>query len=360
MRADSRGAIPLFERLYFGTCRYLKVQFSYRACISLAPDVSSVMAVSLRILVIMLVASLSASICAAETSTLNEELSLIDQQLSHMKIQLSEVVAQMRDAKQHVAEKELEVAQHQRSLASKPTGIHAGQLQHAKQRLALAKMGVDAAAAKFERIQRRMEDLASERIALLASRDNRPPGRQDPKPAPAQVTAPVPLATQAAPETDVPSRAYSEHQEARAATAEPEQVSAPVLGAQGKLLDPLVIEDELQKLERHIVTAEAPQPVARNAKAFGSMIAGELALSGLGANQFYARFTATKQSTHMIVGARLEEFVRTSLKLTFTENEIGQEFILIFDVSYPDEPRAIVFQSSLMPDGDTVAAHQRF
>lgn len=300
--------------------------------------------ISLRILFVTYVMGLTVSFCVAETSTLNEDLLRIDHQLSQAKHELSAVAKQMRDAKHHVTEKEIELARHKTLLNEESTNLHAGRLQHARQRVALAKMAVDAAAAKFERIQRRMEDLAGARVALLTSRDNQVP--QSVLSEPAAPAAKVAVAPVAAP-------AFVPTNDTRAAPT-------PVLTAHGKLSDPSVIADELQKLERHLITADAPREIASHAKAFGSTIAGEIALEGLGANQFFARFTATQTQTKIVAGARFTDFVRTSVDLEFTADEMGQEFILIFDANHTEEPRAIVFQSTLMPSDEAFAAHQRF
>lgn len=301
--------------------------------------------VLLRTLIITFVASVATSLCVAETSTLNDELLLIDRQLLQAKKQLSEITTQMRDAKQYVTEKEMELVGLQAALRQESTDLQNGRLRHAKQRLALAKMGVDSIAARFERIQRRMEDLAGARVTLLASRDN-------------QVQASV--------QSDIPPAREAVATDIGIATpllAEPGNASknaVPVLSEHGKLSDPLIIARELQKLERHLVTADAPTEIATHAKAFGSTIAGEVALEGLGANQFFARFTALETQSKIVVGARFKEFVRTSIDLEFTEEEIGQQFILIFDANQTEKPRAIIFQSVLMPSDEAFAAHQRF
>lgn len=268
---------------------------------------------------------------AAGSSTLNDELLVIDEQLLDARNQLLAVAEQLREAKQVVTEKHNEVASFESALAREASALASGHLHHAKQRLALAKMGVDTSAAKFERIQRKMEDLAAARIQLLASRDN-------------QVSLNEPLR---------PHLLIT-------AVAEDDEVALPVLEVQGKLVDPVVVEATLQKLEQYLVTAAVPHNIAINAKAFGSTIDGEIALSALGGNQFFTRFTVRRNRSQVVAGARLGHYVRTRMDLAFSAEEMGREFILLLDVNSAAEPRAVVFDSALMPAKEALAVSQRF
>lgn len=266
----------------------------------------------------------------ASTSTLNDELLAIDQQLLQARNELLVVAEQMRDAKQVVAEKHNEVADLEAASALDASALATGHLRHARQRLALAKMGVDTTAARFERIQRKMEDLAAERIQLLSSRDNQ--------------------AESLAPATAVPLLNLADGGS---------EAAAPVLDVEGQLTDPAAVQSALQRLEQYLVTAEAPKKVATNAKMFGSSIEGEVALQALGGNQFFSRFIAQRRHSKIVAGARLGSFIRTSVDLKFSADEIGSEFILILDVNSAAEPSAIVFDSALIPTKDTVAVSQR-
>lgn len=290
----------------------------------------------------------------ASTSTLNDELLLIDQKLSVANTQLSEAAIQMRDAKQNATDKQIELERLQAAHTQKPDSVDARELRHTKQRLALAKMSVGTASARFARIQRHMEDLATARIQLLASRDNQ------------LVTSDTELDHSARSERASKSTSAKQPQAAvvsgtikgvnKGYTAEK---LSPILSTHGKLTDPLAIEDELQKLEQHLVTSAAPQKEAKHVKVFGSTIEGELMLLELGANQFFARFVATQAQTRLIVGARFDEYLRTAMDLEFTDEEIGQEFVLIFDANQITDRRAIVFQSDLLPSKEVFAAYQQ-
>lgn len=331
------------------------------------PEISIVMMIyHLRSMAFVALAVIvfAAPYCLAEpTPTLNDELLIIDNELSQAKNRLSETVVQMRKAKQNATEKRIDLETQQSLFAQQPNPFHEGQVSHAKQRVALAEMRIDSIAAKFERIQRRMEDLAAARVRLLESHDNRALAKASgqtpitqPEPEPSEITAP---------ETET-ATGQSALQAVRiqAAVASDNEIDTPsqmpVLSVQGKLTDPITVEDELQKLERHLITADAPEKVAQHVKVFGSTIAGEIALSELGANQYFAHFTATQPRTQLVVGARFEQYVRATIELAFTDAEIGQEFILIFDANHIEEPRMIVFQSTLLTDKKAFAAYQQF
>lgn len=309
------------------------------------------MAVDLfRSLVFMALAAIYLALASvtAVASTLNDDLNLIDHKLSLAKAQLSKAAIQMREAKQNATDKQIELERLQAIRQQQTSAVDTREMRHIKQRLALAKMSVDTASARFIHIQRHMEDLVAARIRLLASKDNQllmddTQFDQSKSSESASLESPQAKAVSAA--NDDIDRGYN---------------GGPILSAQGKLTDPLVIENELQKLEQHLVTSEAPQKVATHVKAFGSTIEGEVMLLELGANQFFARFVATQAQTRLIVGARLDEYVRTAVDLRFTDEEIGQEFILIFDANQITDRRAIVFQSDLLPNEEVFAAYQQF
>lgn len=276
--------------------------------------------------------SLITQFAAASTSTLNDELLAIDEQLLDARNELLAVVEQMREAKQVVAEKHEDVATYENQYAQESSPLAAGHLRHARQRLALAKMGVDTGAARFERIQRKMEDLAAARIQLLSSRDNQANVRE--------------------PSSQPPRLQNDAHQRY--------VVAAPQLEVEGKLDDPIVVEKLLMKLEQYLINAAEPRNIATNVKAFGSIINGEIALLPLGGNQFFTRFTATRSRSQVVIGARLNDYIRTSVDLQFSEDEMGREFILLLDLNSPAVPRAVVFDSAFMRVEEALAVSQRF
>ena len=314
-------------------------------------DVSNAMAVQFfRSFILVFVLSLTQNVVMADNaSTDKPDLSLIEYKLAQAQKQLSETVIKMRDAKQNVTEKEMDVKKRQAEFSQQASVIHSTRLDYAKQRLQLAQMGVDTTSATFERIQARMEELAEAKLALLNSKSNN------------QKREVSNNATSHVAQSNLPSQLLQlpASQSTLGSLQDNEQLD-PVFAHHGKLTNSEVVADELQKLERHLVTAEAPTQIAQSVKVYGTTIAGELELSDLGANQFFTRFTATTDESQLVIGAKFDDYVRTSVEVEFSEDEIGKEFILILDVNSTVSPKAIVFESSLMPGKEAFAAYQRF
>ena len=135
----------------------------------------------------------------------------------------------------------------------------------------------------------------------------------------------------------------------------------PVLTQQGKVSDIYQLNAELQKLEHHLVNHGTTSAEPIQVKVYGTAIAGEIPLTEMGGNQFFARFSAPAGAASLIVGARHPDgYVRTELQMTFSAEEQGKDFVLIFDINTTEQPRALVFQESLAFTQEMFASRNDF
>lgn len=304
------------------------------------------------------------SLPSALASAVVSDLQKIEYQIQQTRDQLSQVAAELRDAKLTATEKMMEYEavkeQHERDA----TSVSANSLDHAQQRLALAEMAVESKTSRFERIQKRLNELADAKLEILAE-----------PPTPEQTAVQNHQKTAAAP-TQKPSSVSSAQLSSSVKAATTEQLvsfpldkknlqndshNEPVLSHHGKLSDIYQLNTELQKLERHIAeqTSAAETPV--QAKVFGTAITGEVPLVEMGGNQFFARFPAPEGEASLIIGARhADGYARTVMHVTFLPEEAGKEFFLIFDFNDRDQPRALVFQESLVFTQEMFAIHSDY
>lgn len=309
---------------------------------------------------------------AAAEPVAESDLERIEQQILLTRNQLTQVSAQLRDAKVLAAEKMIEYETSRDAFQREQTAVTANSLDHAQQRLALAEMGVESKAARFERIQRKLEELAEAKQEILAE----PPASQTTEPALA-VNSRADEETAIQQTLGTAENSQSPELPAPANTNEVTDQLAPlplvkkmlrqnasrgpVLTREGKISDVYQLNAELQKLEHHLVTQGASSPNPINVKAYGTAIAGEITLSEMGGNQFFARFPAPSGTASVIVGARHgEDYVRTEMQITFLPEEAGKDFVLIFDINTKEQPRALVFQESLAFTQEMFASHGNF
>src|SRR5687767_3889098 len=108
-------------------------------------------------------------VCAVFTTLASQATELVetksdtfdlDQQIQAVRERLAQVAIELRDAKLLATEKlmEFEVARDQYQIHN--TQVNANTMDHSQQRLALAEMGVEARSAKFDRVQKKLEELA--------------------------------------------------------------------------------------------------------------------------------------------------------------------------------------------------------
>ncbi len=310
------------------------------------------------------------SLPSAQASTAVSDLKKIEYQIQLTRDQLSQVAAELRDAKLTVTEKLLEYEavkeQHERDT----TSISANSLDHAQQRLALAEMGVESKTARFERIQKKLSELADAKQEILAeppaseqtdlilveNQQNPPAHHQN-----LSTASPTqsPTATAAA-ETDAPTTQLAPLPLVKK-ILKSDSGSESVLTHHGKLSDSYQLNTELQKLERHLLEQTASSETPVQAKVYGTAITGEVPLAEMGGNQFFARFPAPEGEASLIIGARHEDgYTRTVMHITFLPEEAGKEFFLIFDFNNRDQPRALVFQESLVFAREMFASHSDF
>lgn len=296
---------------------------------------------------------LLSSVCPATA----QDIHGIELQIQNTREQFSRAASELRDAKLFAAEKlmEYEVALDAYQNIGKTT-VNANALDHTQQRLALAELAVESKSARFERIQKRLGELASIRQQLLVA---------EPQPSATEMidkTKAVPSIISATTPITKPSPQNSNtHEHFSQPTNPPTLYTAPVLTQHGKLTDSYRVNMELQKLEQHLDAYGSSINNTVKAKVYGTAIEGELALTHLGANQFYARFTAPQGSASLVIGARYDEgYLRSELKIAFSPDESGKEFVLIFDINEVNQPRAIVFEESLALPREMFASHSEF
>lgn len=311
------------------------------------------------------------SLSSVQASTAVSDLQKIEYQIQLTRDQLSQVAVELRDAKLTATEKMMEYEaikeQHERDNSS----ISANSLDHAQQRLALAEMGVESKTSRFERIQKKLSELADAKQEILA--EPPPPAhtdlifaenQQNPPAAPPQnssIDSPAKSSqTTAAAETDVPTTQLASLPLVKK-ILKSDSSSEPVLTHHGKLSDIYQLNTELQKLERHLLEQTASSEAPVQAKVYGTAITGEVPLVEMGGNQFFARFPAPAGEASLIIGARhADGYARTVMHITFLPEEAGKEFFLIFDFNNRDQPRALVFQESLVFTREMFASHSDF
>lgn len=307
------------------------------------------------------------SLPSALASALVSDLQKIEYQIQQTRDQLSQVAAELRDAKLTAAEKMMEYEavkeQHERGA----TSVSANSLDHAQQRLALAEMAVESKTSRFERIQKRLNELADAKQEILVE----PPtpeqiaatlveNQQSSSAQLSQNSSSDPPAQASPPETDAPTAQLAPLPLVKKILTS-DSSNEPVLSHHGKLSDIYQLNTELQKLERHIAeqTSAAETPV--QAKVFGTAITGEVPLVEMGGNQFFTRFPAPEGEASLIIGARhADGYARTVMHVTFLPEEAGKEFFLIFDFNDRDQPRALVFQESLVFTQEMFAIHSDY
>jgi hypothetical protein len=320
--------------------RYIIEFIAHSATRALPMASSSAMSrsVSFFLQVLLLVGTLASGVAHAQAET--EELHTIDQEIQLTRDRLKQAAAELRDAKLLAAEKLMEFETARAQFLQDDSPVNANTLDHSQQRLALAEMGVESRTAKFERVQKRLEELA-----LLKQQSEIAAVETKPAPQPAEKKRPQPRPQIAATEP---------------ATKIHNLPPQPIFSLQGKLTDALTLGAELQKLERHLLTVGNSADAAVKVKAFGTAIPGELNLSPLGGNQYFARFTAPVGQVSLIVGARLEDYLRSALTLEFSPQEQGEEFVLIVDLNQPKDPRTLVFPKAMMFEKNLFAAHNDY
>jgi hypothetical protein len=318
--------------------------------------------------ILLIMALLVPLIGVAADQELGSDLERIEQQILLTRNQLTQVSAELRDAKVLAAEKMMEYEASRDAFQHERTAVSANSLDHAQQRLALAEMGVESKAARFERIQRKLKELADAKQEILAE----PPtvsvtertladiGNAIDEKKTAEKSA-------ANPPTSSSANAPSLTNDANAKLAPVPlvkkmlQQGAPVLTQQGKVSDIYQLNAELQKLEHHLVTHGANSAEPIQVKVYGTAITGEIPLAEMGGNQFFARFPAPSGTASLIIGARHKEgYVRTELQMTFSPEETGKDFVLIFDINTKEQPRALVFQESLAFTQEMFASHSDY
>lgn len=313
----------------------------------------------------------------AATDATAMEITTIERKIQLTRNRFTQVAAELRDAKVLAAEKMLEYETARDQYQSDNNTVNANSMDHTQQRLALAEMAVESKTAKFERIQKKLKTLAARRQTLLAQQNQALPIQHNkstaalvvPAPTPPETTSllPTPAERLVQPRTQLavqdvvpaaePALTYLPLiKKALNATSQPK----PVLTRQGKVTDAYLLNSELQKLEQHLITADTNSKATHHVKAYGTAIEGEITLTSLGANQYFARFIAPAGQVNLIVGVRREQYYRNELHLEFDKNEQGKEFVLIFDMNQFDQPRALVFQESLIFEQEMFAAHNEY
>lgn len=312
------------------------------------------------------------SLPSAQASTAVSDLKKIEYQIQLTRDQLSQVATELRDAKLTATEKLMEYEAVKEQHDRDTTPISANSLDHAQQRLALAEMSVESKTARFERIQKKLSELADTKQEILAE----PPTseqtdlilveNQQNTPAPhqnlstdSQAQSSTPTATTAA-QTDAPTMQVAPLPLVKK-ILQSDSGSEPVLTQHGKLSDSYQLNAELQNLERHLLEQTTSSEAPVQAKVYGTAITGEVPLADMGGNQFFARFPAPEGETSLIIGARhADGYTRTVMHITFLPEEAGKEFFLIFDFNNRDQPRALVFQESLVFAREMFASHSDF
>mgnify|MGYP001306827321 CR=1 FL=1 len=308
------------------------------------------------------------SLPSALASAVVSDLQKIEHQIQLTRDQLSQAAAELRDAKLTATEKMMEYEavkeQHERDA----TSVSANSLDHAQQRLALAEMGVESKTSRFERIQKKLSELADAKQEILAE-----------PPTPEQTTLTLAENQQNPPAAPSENSNIASPAPSSTATVEPDATAQlaplplvkkilksdsgnePVLTHHGKLSDIYQLNTELQRLERHLLEQTAVSDTPVQAKVFGTAITGEVPLVEMGGNQFFARFPAPAGEASLIIGARhANGYARTVMHVTFLPEEAGKEFFLIFDFNNRDQPRALVFQESLVFTREMFAIHSDF
>jgi hypothetical protein len=297
--------------------------------------------------------------CMAEPVAVSD-LERIAQQILLTRNQLIQVSAELRDAKVLAAEKMRDYEISRDAFQREQTAVTTNSFDHAQQRLALAEMGVESKTARFARIQRKLEELALAKQDILTgdTGENQPEkfaaDSQLSSPQPRPKPRPTPTNTGATTRKLAPPPAVKK-------MLQHNLPHEPVLTQQGKVSDIYQLNAELQKLEHHLITRDTNAAESIQAKAYGTAIAGEIALIEMGGNQFFARFSAPAGTVSVIVGARHgPDYVRTELQMTFSAEEAGKDFVLIFDINTKEQPRALVFQESLAFTQEIFASHSNF
>ena len=103
----------------------------------------------------------------AAEPTVGSILERIEQQTLLTRNQLTQASAELRDAKVLAAEKMMEYEASKDAFQLEQDDITTNAFDHAQQRLALAEMGMESKAARFARIQRKLEELAQAKQEIL-------------------------------------------------------------------------------------------------------------------------------------------------------------------------------------------------
>lgn len=283
-------------------------------------------------------------------------LERIEQQTLLTRNQLTQASAELRDAKVLAAEKMMEYEASKDVFQLEQDDITTNAFDHAQQRLALAEMGVESKAARFARIQRKLEELAQAKQEILAGLSGAVVAETNKieEPTTAHPTFSAQVSTKATTGQLTPSPSENKIRQQNTARR-------PVLTHHGKVSDIYQLNTELQNLEHHLVTQGTLSSEPIQAKIYGTAIAGEIALTEMGGNQFFAKFPAPAGTASIIVGARHgNNYVRTELKMTFSPAEAGKDFVLIFDINTKEQPRTLVFQESLAFTQEMFASHSNF
>ena len=308
-------------------------------------------------------------------AVMESDLDRIEQQILLTRNQLTQVSAELRDAKVLAAEKMMEYETSRDAFQREQNPVSANSLDHAQQRLALAEMGVESKAARFERIQRKLKELADAKQEILAE----PPIVVQTENADTQ-SDDEPMRDTSKEKSEAINPISGEQPEALASIPDNAETDAalaplpvvkkllqqntqpaPVLTQQGKVSDVYQLNAELQKLEHHLVKHGTGPTEPIQVKVYGTAIAGEIPLTEMGGNQFFARFSAPAGTASLIIGARHPDgYVRTELQMTFAPEETGKDFVLIFDINTREQPRALVFQEFLAFTQEMFASHNDF
>ncbi len=309
----------------------------------------------------------------SNVSVTESDLDRIEQQILLTRNQLTQVSAELRDAKVLAAEKMMEYETSRDAFQREQNAVSANSLDHAQQRLALAEMGVESKAARFERIQRKLKELADAKQEILAepptvaqtenlnARNDEEQERKDTVEKSAVVApASTSLTASLDPTSNSPEGQLAPLPLVKKLLQQGSE-PAPVLTQQGKVSDIYQLNAELQKLEHHLVNHSTGPTEPIQVKVYGTAIAGEIPLTEMGGNQFFARFAAPAGTASIIIGARHPDgYVRTELQMTFSPEEKGKDFVLIFDINTKEQPRALVFQESLAFTQEMFASHNDF
>lgn len=290
------------------------------------------------------------SMTKALAGAAESDLAQIEHQILITRSQLTQASLELRDAKTLAAEKLMEYEISKDAFQQTQDDVTANSFDHAQQRLSLAEMGVEAKTARFARLQRRLEEFAlahKEAISqkeITNTKNSAPPSR-----------------TTSLRHNHSNRNLSANQHRPMPADNKSSVVHEPVLSVHGKISDAHQLNTELQNLEHHLVAPPTSFVEPIRVKAYGTAIVGEIALSDMGGNQFFAKFPAPQGSANIIIGTRYgADYLRTELHVTFAPEEVGKDFVLIFDINTRAQPRALVFQESLAVTQEMFASHSGF